>query len=200
MADESSMKGILTSKVGGVPVILIGVVGVGGLAWYLSHKSSGSNSTDSTDAANGIASSGLDASTNPYPTISNTYINVPQPGGTATTPTSPSTGSGTPSSPPIEVRPTPFQPTPVGPVRGKLSPPHVGNPVKPITAPLKHTSKTYVVKAGDNLTKIAKANGVSLSALENANKGVITSTAKTHGIKSSFDNFIYRGEKLVIPA
>lgn len=200
----NDIKGILTSKIGGVPVILIGVVGVGGLAWYLSHKSSGTDSTDNTDA-NGIASSGLDASTNPYPTISNTYINVPQPGGTATTPTSPSTGNTTPPSPivnPLPYRPPGLRLPPVLRTLGggsSSSPPKTGiTPIKHVAA--KQTSKTYVVQSGDNLTKIAKAEGISLSALEKANAGVIKSTAQKHGIRSEFNNFIYKGEKLVIPA
>ena len=185
MAD-SSFKGLLTSKVGGVPVAVIGVLGIGGLAWYLSKKSPASDSTP--DPANGPASSGLDASTNPLPTISNTYINVTQPGGTATTPTSPSTGGTVPSHPI-------FRPPHDFPIGGKTP-----LPVKTGGSPPKQTSKTYVVKSGDNLTKIAKSLGIPLAALESANKSIITSTAKKHGYTTNFYHWIFPGEKLVVPA
>lgn len=185
--DTGSIKGILTGKVGGVPVVLIAVAGIGGLAWYLSRKPS-TDSTDETDAANGPASTGLDFAQNQLPTISNTYINVPQPPGTATTPTSPSTGTTTPPASNPVVNPKPL---PVGTTPGTKT-----------GTPPKQTSKTYVVKAGDNLTKIAKAEGVSLSALENANKTTIARAANSHGIYGwdKVYNYIYKGEKLVIPS
>jgi nucleoid-associated protein YgaU len=46
----------------------------------------------------------------------------------------------------------------------------------------------YVVKSGDNMTHIARDNGVSLQALEDANKDVVKNPDR-----------IFPGQKLVIP-
>jgi LysM repeat protein len=57
----------------------------------------------------------------------------------------------------------------------------------PVTAPEETSASTYVVVKGDTLGKIAKANGVSLRALESANPDVQPTRLKI-------------GEKLNIPA
>jgi LysM repeat protein len=84
--------------------------------------------------------------------------------------------------PPIEasnppVTPVPPTPTPVTPT-----------PTPQVTAPpVQQTENEYVVVKGDTLGKIAKANGVTVKALEDANAGVQPSRLKV-------------GQKLVIPA
>lgn len=56
----------------------------------------------------------------------------------------------------------------------------------------------YVVKKGDNLNKIAKMFKTTWKDLYNKNKELIDSTAKKHGVKDKFYNYIYIGEKLLI--
>lgn len=56
----------------------------------------------------------------------------------------------------------------------------------------------YIVKKGDNLSKIAKIYKTTWKDLYNKNKTLIDTEAKKHGIKSNFYNHIYIGEKLLI--
>jgi LysM repeat protein len=100
--------------------------------------------------------------------------------------------------PPIDTnQPTQFPagtnvtvPTPVNTVAQVPTP---ITPIQPVTAPLPPATPDlgaggeYVVVKGDSLAKIAKKNGVSLKALEEANVGVKPSKLKI-------------GQKLVIPA
>lgn len=83
------------------------------------------------------------------------------------------------NNPPVVVPPISTNPTPAVVV------PPVAPPA-PETQPAE-TESTYVVKAGDTLGKIAKANGVSLKALEAANSDVQPTRLKV-------------GQKLNLPA
>ena len=56
----------------------------------------------------------------------------------------------------------------------------------------------YIVKKGDNLSKIAKKYNTNWKTIYNLNKALIDSDAKKHGIKSNFYNHIYIGQKLKI--
>lgn len=184
--NTSSMGAVLKSKVGGVPVLMIGAVGIGVGVWYLKKNAASSAATDTSSTNPNSAITGMDYSNNPLPTISTTIINTgspstPTPGGTL---------------PPISGLPIPAPPKPPNP----LIPP---KPVVPTPKPPpKKTSKTYTVKKGDNLTNIAKALHVSLASLESLNKSTITADAKSHGDlgKGSVFNWIFPGEKLVVPA
>lgn len=69
-----------------------------------------------------------------------------------------------------------------------LPPMTTAEPLPPVTpAPEPSAGSEYTVVKGDSLAKIAKAHGVSLSALEAANPGVIPTKLRI-------------GQKLVIPA
>lgn len=56
----------------------------------------------------------------------------------------------------------------------------------------------YIVKKGDNLSKIAKKYGTTWKDIYNKNKTLIDNQAKKHGVKSNFFNYIYIGQKLLI--
>lgn len=56
----------------------------------------------------------------------------------------------------------------------------------------------YIVKKGDNLSKIANLYKTTWRDLYNKNKTLIDSQAKKHGVKSNFFNHIYIGQKLLI--
>ncbi len=79
--------------------------------------------------------------------------------------------------PPVEASNPPVTPVPPTPV-----------PAPQVTAPpVQQTENEYVVVKGDYLAKIAKANGVTVKAIEDANPGVTPTRLKV-------------GQKLVIPA
>lgn len=169
-----SIKGTLKGKIAGIPVWLLVLVMVGGLVFYFRRKAT----ADANTSGDSTGMSNLDYSdlANALPSSSYTYITVPgtSTGGTDTTVT---TTPGAPAVPPSH--PTPPSATP----------------------PPKSKSVSYVVKSGDNLTRIAAKYGVKESTLFNANKTLIEAQAKKHGYKSS-DNghWIFPGEKLVVPA
>ncbi len=82
--------------------------------------------------------------------------------------------------PPIEASNPPVTPVPP-------TPPPV-TPTPQVTAPpVQQTENEYVVVKGDTLGKIAKANGVTVKALEDANAGIQPARLKV-------------GQKLAIPA
>ena len=56
----------------------------------------------------------------------------------------------------------------------------------------------YVVKKGDNLSKIAKLYNTTWKSLYEKNKNLIDTEAKKHGVKDKFYNHIYIGERLLI--
>ena len=62
--------------------------------------------------------------------------------------------------------------------------------------------RTYTVRSGDTLSKIASSNGMSLSALYNLNKATVDSWAQRYGYPVSSDprDNIFPGEPLLIPA
>lgn len=60
----------------------------------------------------------------------------------------------------------------------------------------KKIPSTYVVVAGDNLSTIASRFGTTWKKLYDLNKAVIDKTAKSHGVKEHFENYIYPGEVL----
>jgi LysM repeat protein len=84
--------------------------------------------------------------------------------------------------PSMEASNPPVGATPPG--QTVATPPPPPTPVAPPPAP---AESEYVVVKGDTLGKIAKANGVTLKALEDANSGVTPTRLKV-------------GQKLVIPA
>lgn len=70
-------------------------------------------------------------------------------------------------------------------------------PSKP-TKPIVPTKRSYIVRSGDTLFKIASFVKVPETTLYNSNKTIIESTAKAHGYKSSNNgNWIFPGEVLV---
>jgi peptidoglycan endopeptidase LytE len=71
-------------------------------------------------------------------------------------------------------------------VSTSLPPAAVAPPVVPPVVP-EATGSEYVIVKGDTLAKIAKKNGVTLKALEDANKGVVPTKLKV-------------GQKLTLPA
>jgi LysM repeat protein len=77
-------------------------------------------------------------------------------------------------------------PVSVPPMEASNTPAVVPAPVAPAPAPVPAASE-YVVVKGDTLGKIAKKNGVSLKALEDANPGVVPTKLKI-------------GQKLALPA
>lgn len=174
-------------KVGVIRVWIIVVILIAAGIWYFKRKSASSDSSgDSTDAS-GNDSSNLDTGTLqqalPYQGSTSVTIINPTTPPTSTTPTTGSTGTtGTGTS---------TTGTTTGGTTG------TGGTTPP---PTKKKSISYVVKSGDTLTKIASKEHVSLSSLEQQNKTVIESTAKKHGHNTNFDNWIFPGEKLVIPA
>ena len=87
---------------------------------------------------------------------------------------------GEPLSPPALTPPTPEALPPVA-----MTPPPPPAPVTPVS-PVAAAPRTYVVKKGDTLTKIAKAEGITISELSKANKLTKTSVLKI-------------GQKLQIP-
>ena len=58
----------------------------------------------------------------------------------------------------------------------------------------------YTVKAGDNLTRIAKTYGTTWRVLFTLNEETIVSTAKRHGVVvvkyDDYANYLYAGEVL----
>lgn len=82
----------------------------------------------------------------------------------------------------------------------------VKQPAASTPKPAEKTSenKSYVVKKGDCLWKIAKkyyGTGTKWKIIYNANKTIIEKTAKKYGRKSSSNgHWIYPGTKLIIPA
>lgn len=190
----------LRSRLFGVlPVWVLLLVIMGGTVWYVLRKDKTTGTTDSADAG---TTSALDTNdlVNGLPSVSNTYITVtgtpgvitpPSQGGTTTT----GTTTGTPAAP---TRGT-------GTGGGAASPGPVstrtGGTGTPAPSTGKQKSISYVVAKGDTLTSIAKRKGVELAGLEKANSTVLMNTARQHGYTGSdYDNYIYPGEKLVIPA
>jgi LysM repeat protein len=92
--------------------------------------------------------------------------------------------------PQVDTNPPPMMDTNLPPVSTNLppvstNPPPVVAPVVPVVP--EATGSEYVVVKGDTLGKIAKAHGVTLKALEEANPGVVPTKLKI-------------GQKLTIPA
>ncbi len=83
----------------------------------------------------------------------------------------------TPPPGPVEpTNPAPFEPTNPLPVLPSNPPPVA--PVVPITPVVPAAGTEYTVVKGDTLAKIAKAHGVTLKALEDANPGVVPTKLK----------------------
>lgn len=61
-----------------------------------------------------------------------------------------------------------------------------------------YVAQKYIVKKGDNLSKIAKKFNTTWQKIYMDNKDVIDNTAKNHGVGGSYQNFIYEGEVLHI--
>ena len=85
--------------------------------------------------------------------------------------------------PPTEASNPPVSPMPPETATAPTPPPAPA----PMPVPPAPTENEYVVVKGDTLAKIAKANGVTLKALEDANSGVSPTRLKV-------------GQKLVVPA
>jgi LysM repeat protein len=90
------------------------------------------------------------------------------------------------NTPPIEASNPPVEPTPPGATAATPPSPTPPEPT-PVAPPPAPAESEYVVVKGDTLAKIAKANGVTLRALEDANSGVSPTRLKI-------------GQKLVLPA
>jgi len=119
--------------------------------------------------------------TKPDDSTSASTAPMSQPGGDLppVTPTPPPTSPTTPPGTPLPGTPPPLTPTPIA-----ITQP----PAPPPTAPPTTTGgSVYVVAHGDILASIAKKNGVTLKALEEANPGVDPKKLKI-------------GQKLQIPA
>lgn len=178
--DPSSVRGILTGKVGGVPVWLVGIVGIGGLAWYIKRKGSGSDTqADTTDTG---VMGGMDGQ---MPYSGATFITVPGPSSNASSTPTPTTNPTPPKV--IATNPIGGAPRPSSPV------------IKTGGSPPKQITSTYRVQKGDTLTSIASRLHISLATLESLNSAVIQATAKKHGVAKNFNNYIYPGEPLVYP-
>jgi len=161
---------LLTRKVAGIPVWIVSLVAVLGLAWWL-HSRGAAQQTASSDTT---GATGFPEAV-PMSYSSDTFVNVQQP--SSPLPTAPPHWGGNPPAGYIGTTPAPT-PTP----------------------PPKTSSVTYVVKSGDTLTAIAAKMGTTVSALYTANKSLIEQVAKQHGFSSSGSgHWIFPGEKLVIP-
>ena len=88
--------------------------------------------------------------------------------------------------PSMEASNPPVEPTPPG--QTEVTPPPPTPPPAPVAPPTPPPAESeYVVVKGDTFAKIAKANGVTLKALEDANSGISPTRLKI-------------GQKLVLPA
>jgi LysM repeat protein len=111
--------------------------------------------------------------------------------------------SENPPPQPMELtNPPPIEPTNPPPVEPTNPPPIV--PIAPISSIVPAVGTEYTVVKGDTLAKIAKAHGVTLKALEEANPGVVptklkinqkltlpagsAATPTTPGVSTSLDN------------
>ncbi len=173
--------------------IAIGVVFVGVLVFaYIQYKNAASSaSTTAAATTTGTSASTLLGSAN-NPTLPPTNYtgsgdtSIPSgPGSTPTVPSSPTTPTGPvmtgqPVTSPIKIT----QPAPA-----------------PVQAPSAPKLQTYTVQSGDTLSGIAsklKVNG-GWQTLYNANKPTVDRTAQAHGFYQNDQNWIFPGEKLVVP-
>ena len=96
---------------------------------------------------------------------------TPTPVGTTPTPVPPIATPMPPTATPIPLTPTPVPPTatPMPPTPTPMPPTPTPVPPTPTPVPPTPTPVVYVVKAGDTLGAIAKAFGVTVEALQEAN-------------------------------
>lgn len=178
----NGLMGTLKGKVMGVPVWLL-VAALAGLGyWYVKNRNTSSAQDDSDSGTAGVFD--MAPLAEPMPTQSIFYINVPGAG-----------DGGTTTSPPAGGAPGGSTQPPGSTIPGG----HPGSP----TPPGKVKSITYTVQKGDTLSAIANKYHVKggWKSLYQADKSLIDSTARAHGYKGDKPyNYIYPGEKLVIPA
>lgn len=182
------IKTVLTKKLAGIPVWIIGALAVLGLAFYLKRKQAASQAAQ---AAQNTASTAGPESTFPYANpmnySSDVFVNVSQP------PDIINNIVPGPSNQPVSGPPVPYPPPP------SPSP----TPVPLPSPPPKQKSITYVVQRGDTLWGIAQrylGAGNKYGVLYQANKASIESIARSHGYSSSQGgHWIFPGEKIVIP-
>jgi len=62
----------------------------------------------------------------------------------------------------------------------------------------KKTLKKYIVQEGDTLSFVARKHNTTWQAIYEKNKNLIVSTAKSHGVTSNFQNYLYAGQILII--
>lgn len=183
------MRELLTRRIGPAPVWLYFIVlvigGVIFLRWRGSKtaKSTAGNINDAPNLTNQPSSL--------IPYTSDIFVNIQQPTGPATTP------NGDRYRAPRPGRTTPI-PAPL-PNPGQAPAPAPSSPV-PAPPPMRQTSITYPVVAGDSLFNLAKKFHTTVSALYQANKAQIEAVARQHGFASSQGgHWIFPSERLVIP-
>jgi outer membrane biosynthesis protein TonB len=112
------------------------------------------------------------------------------------------TSTGTTTPPPPVPTPVPGPPTrPIGPQPGPLPPIPVPPPHPPVNAPPpppqppapRPATHTYIVRSGDNLSKIAAANHTTLAMIKQLNPVYWTNPKYNQG------NLIWAGDHVVLP-
>jgi nucleoid-associated protein YgaU len=176
--------------------IAVVFIGVAVFAYIqLKNASANNSTTSSTGNSSGTdLSSLLGSANNPsLPPTTNTGSTPPTSGGTGA-----GAGIGAPTmTPTAPASPPPFltgQPI-ISPTKVTAPAP---TPLKPPSAP---KLQTYTVQSGDTLSGIASKLKIAggWQALYNANKATVDRTAQAHGFYQNDQNWIFPGEKLIIP-
>jgi nucleoid-associated protein YgaU len=201
--------------------IAVVFIGVAVFAYIqLKNASANNSTTSSTGNSSGTdLSSLLGSANNPsLPPTTNTGSTPPTSGGTGAgagigaptmTPTAPAspppsggTGAGAGIGAPTMTPTAPASPPPFLTGQPIISPTKVTvpapTPLKPPSAP---KLQTYTVQSGDTLSGIASKLKIAggWQALYNANKATVDRTAQAHGFYQNDQNWIFPGEKLIIP-
>lgn len=176
--------GTLKSKIGGIPVWVIAVVGTGILTFFLWRKSS--SQADATQAAADQTSTDLGSAAE-LANFFDTSGLMPYQGGDVyvTQTNNPGNTGGTVSQPPTTTPPS----------TGGVTTPKPPATAKPFE---------YKVKKGDSLVAIAKKYGLTATQLYDYNigtgsKGANRPASTIATLKSRGPNLLYSGETIDIP-
>lgn len=173
----------------GVPnyVWLLGIslVAVVGIVWWRSRHSSsnGGSGISATNPNSPVDASTAGLATDQYESLL-ALLNSIQGQPSTPGPTGPTGPAGPPGEPGSTPAPAPAPaptPTPTSPA--------------PVSQP-----QTYPVVSGDTLSGIASRFGTTWQNLYDLNRNIIDNTAHQHGFYSNEYNWIFPGERLVVPS